>query len=121
LGKKIMLWIIPAFFLLAIWDIFVVRELGRTNDFTASIACALFIGLTSYTLIGFERRMARSSFRDYRSWFLIGLLVYSAGNLAYFLFFRHVISYYLWAGHNALNILANVIYTIGFLCQVTRD
>ncbi len=115
--KKAILFSIVAFALLCAWDIFGVGDWEHTNDFTASVSCGLFVGMTSYTLVGIERRHAGPIYRDYRFWMLIGLMVYSAGNIAFFAFFRHIVSYYLWAGHNALNIMANVCYTVGILCQ----
>jgi hypothetical protein len=116
MARKFILLSIVFFSLLSIWDIFVSADLKHTNDFTASVACAFFVGMTSYTLIGIDRQQAGRLFSDYRFWIMVGLLIYSAGNLAYFAFFRNFISYYLWAGHNLLNILANICYAIGFLC-----
>jgi hypothetical protein len=119
--KKIILYSVALFTLLCAWDIINVKDWTSSSDFTASVACALFVGMTSYTLIEIERRQAGSLLRDYRFWFLIGLLLYSSGNLAYFAFFRRFVSYYLWAGHNLLNIVANFCYTAGFVCQARWD
>ncbi|OGC89551.1 MAG: hypothetical protein A2W25_14390 [candidate division Zixibacteria bacterium RBG_16_53_22] len=115
--KKVILSSVVLFTLLCAWYIIGVQDWTSSSDFTASVACALFVGMASYTLIGIERRQAGALLKDYRFWFLIGLLIYSSGNLAYFAFFRRFVSYYLWAGHNLLNIVANVCYTVGFVCQ----
>jgi hypothetical protein len=112
---------IPFFLALAIYDIFDSKRLLLFDNLTPSVACVLYVGIASYTLISIERSDHGLLLGDYRFWFASGLLIFSAGSLAYFAFFPAFDSYAIWAIFLILNISSYLIYTVGIICQVRRQ
>jgi hypothetical protein len=119
--KRVFLWSIPVFAIFCLWDILDRQNLQYTNNFTAAVACALYLIATSYTLVRIERERIELFYKDYRFWILGGLLVYAAGSLPYFVFFRQFHSYYLWGFHGGLNVLTNIFYAVGVVCQIRSE
>lgn len=108
---------VPIFLLVCLADMISSRNLNNFNDFTAPLACTLYIGISAYTLVNLQKESPDSGLKNYRFWVGTALLIYSAGGLAYFAFFDYFFSYEIWAIHAALNIIAHILYSIGFICQ----
>jgi hypothetical protein len=111
---------IPIFFLICVWDIVVLNNLNELNVFTASIAFTLYVGMSAYTLLYLQFDNPYPILRDYRFWVSTALLIYSAGGLAYFSFHSEVVKgsmVEIWAIHAVLNIVAYILYTVGFIWQ----
>ena len=105
------------FLLVCLADTIGSRNLNNFNDFTAPLAYTLYVGISAYTLISLEKESSDSCLKNYRFWVGTALLLYSAGGLAYFAFFDHFFSFEIWAIHAVLNIIAHILYSIGFICQ----
>lgn len=118
--RRILRISIPIFVLICIWDYLVFRNLNDLNYFTASFAFALYVGITSFTLLYLQTENPQSIIRDCRFWISAGLLIYSAGGLAYFSFHKTIVSELLvgiWVIHSILNITSYILYSVGILCQ----
>ncbi len=119
-AKKLFRLSIPPFVILCLWDIFGGGNLKDLNALTASIAYTLYVGMSAYTLVNLDYENIRSTLSDYRIWIGTGLLVYSAGGLAYFSFHETIVANYLiqiWVIHGVLNILSYLMYSVGFIHQ----
>jgi hypothetical protein len=119
--KKAYIWSIPVFVLICFRDISDTHNLQYSNDFTAALSCAIYILATSHFLVNIERREGGTILRNYRFWILAGLLIYSAGSLAYFAFFRLFYSYFVWGIHGVLDIVTNIFFATGIICQIRWD
>lgn len=111
---------IPPFAIICLWDIFGGGDLKDLNALTASIAYALYVGMSAYTLVNLDHANIRSTLGDYRFWIGTALLIYSAGGLAYFSFHDTVVANYLiqiWVIHGVLNMAAYLMYSVGYVCQ----
>lgn len=120
LAKRLFRLSIPFFAVLCLWDILGGGDLNDLNALTASIAYMLYVGISAYTLVNLDYQNIRSTLSDYRFWIGTALLVYSAGGLAYFSFHDTIVADYLiqiWIIHGVLNILAYLMYSVGFVCQ----
>jgi hypothetical protein len=118
--KKLFRLSIPPFVIFCLWDILGGGNLKDLNALTASIAYTLYVGMSAYTLVNLDYENIRSTLGDYRFWIGTGLLVYSAGGLAYFSFHDTIVANYLiqiWIIHGVLNIVAYLLYSVGFVYQ----
>jgi hypothetical protein len=97
------------------------HDIQQTNSFTASVACIAYIFVSAWLLVDLERRRRIVLSRDFRFWVASGLLIYATGSLTYFLFFDKVVSYVLWGIHAFIDMIANVFYAFGMICQVRWD
>jgi hypothetical protein len=121
MARRLIRLSIPLFVVLCLWDILGGGDLNDLNALTASIAYTLYVGMSAYTLVNLDYQNIRSTLSDYRFWIGTALLVYSAGGLAYFSFHDTIVADYLiqiWIIHGVLNILAYLMYSVGFVCQV---
>lgn len=119
--RRLFRWSIFPFVIFCLWDILGGGNLNDLNSFTASIAYTLYVGMSAYTLVNLDQKNIRSTFNDYRFWIGTALLVYAAGGLAYFSFHDTVVANYLiqiWIIHGVLDIVAYLMYSVGFICQV---
>jgi len=118
--KKLFRLSIFPFAILCLWDILSGGSLNDLNAFTASVAYTLYMGMSAYTLLNIDQKNIRSTFSDHRFWIGTALLFYSAGALAYFSFHATIVTDFLvqvWALHEGLNIVAYILYSVGFICQ----
>jgi len=90
-------------------------NLKTTNDLPATLACLLFVGLCCFTLIYFQRKNKGLASIGYYYWIIAGLLLASAGSLAFFAFYRGMFSYPLYITHLVLNVISYGLYTIGII------
>lgn len=115
--KKALRLSIPLFALSCVLFTVLSDKLDSMNTISISMAYMLYMGISVYTLINLRQTSYRSVLKDYRFWVGVALLLYSAGSLAYFAFFDYLFSFELWAIHAVLNIIAHILYSIGFICQ----
>ncbi|HBZ02047.1 MAG TPA: hypothetical protein DEO84_12085, partial [candidate division Zixibacteria bacterium] len=95
-------------------------SLTRMNSFTISLSCIVYTLVSAVTLISLKKADFGNISKDMRFWVSSGLLVYSSGSLAFFVFFPLIAQSYLvtvWAVYSVINIFAYVLFGIGFLCQ----
>jgi hypothetical protein len=117
LFRKFMAAIIPLFLGLCVYDVLDTVRLQHNVNLTESVACIILAGISSLTLIDIEKKAKTIIIGDYRFWISSGLLIYSAGSLAYFAFFPSYSSIVIFVIYTSLNILSYLIYTIGIICQ----
>jgi len=114
---------IPVFVLICIIKMLSLENLMNPNSFTASVAYASYVGISSYTMISLQEQNPCAIHKDFRFWVGSALLVYSTGGLAYFAFRDTVVNKFMieiWSIHAILNIIAHILYSIGFICQSRR-
>jgi hypothetical protein len=116
--KKALRLSIPLFALSCVLIAKLSDNLDSMNTVSISMAYMLYMGISVYTLINLHQSSYRSVLKDYRFWVGVALLLYSSGSLAYFALFDYFFSFELWTIHAFLNITANALYTVGFICQV---
>jgi hypothetical protein len=115
--KKAIRLSIVVFMAICILDIANLKGLNGLNGFTASVACLFYVAMSAYTIFRIMKGDEGAISKDFRFWIASALLIYSAGSLIYFAFSSYVFSVTIWSIHSALNIVANVLYGMGFLCQ----
>ena len=121
--KKILLWSIPAFTLVCIVNALATRDFSRTNNFVVSVACGLYIVMTTYTFVVIQKNTLGEVLKNPRFWISSALLLYAAGSLTYFAFLKLLPINQLmiaWYFHSALGIATNLLYAGGFICQYRR-
>ena len=111
---------IPIFILVCAVSIFTLENLKNLNNFTASLSNTLYVVVSAYTLLNLQRNDSGSIYKDYRFWISSALLLYSTSSLAYFAFHNYFFSFMIWAIHVTFNIVANLLYSMGFICQRLR-
>jgi len=114
---------IPIFLAICVWNIVIQHRLDTINDFTQSLANVILVLFASYTFLWLLAEDLGSIYRDYRFWISAAVLIYSAGSLGYFVMHNIISSERIvvaWYFHIVLNILANLTYSVGLLCQYRR-
>jgi hypothetical protein len=117
---RAMRWSILVFAVICVADALISRDLNRMNSFTISLSCYVYALVSAMTLISLKQSDSGWLIGDMRFWVSSGLLLYSSGSLAYFVFFPLISQSYLvavWSVYSVINILAYVLFGIGFLCQ----
>ncbi len=118
--KQILLWSIFAFAIICLANALALHNFSRTNSFVASVACSLYVPITTYTLYNLQKNTSGAILKDPRFWVSSALLLYSAGALSYFAFMELLpdrLIIIAWYFHGALGILTNLLYAEGFICQ----
>ncbi|HBC45887.1 MAG TPA: hypothetical protein DCZ43_02460 [candidate division Zixibacteria bacterium] len=111
---------IVVFAIICIVNALIPDSLTRMNSFTISLSCIVYTLVSAVTLISLKKADFGNISKDMRFWVSSGLLVYSSGSLAFFVFFPLIAQSYLvtvWAVYSVINIFAYVLFGIGFLCQ----
>jgi hypothetical protein len=119
-ARKLILLSIPVFVLISIISIILLRHLTLLNDFTASLASALYVIISLYTLIKIQEDDKGSILKDYRFWICAAVMVYYSAALAYFAFLNLIPPQdftYVWLIHLSLNGLTNIIYAMAMVFQ----
>jgi hypothetical protein len=117
---RIIRFSIPLFLIICLLNALAKDTLKTTNNFTASVACVLYIVISMITIAAFARNGLGRILKEPRIWVSFALLLYSAGSLTYFAFLMFLpisLLYPLSYVHNSLNIATNLLYTGGYLCQ----
>jgi hypothetical protein len=118
--KRLVILSIPIFLAICVWDMFDSAHIDTINSLTASVACVVYVAVSSYTLIAFQRKFYGADEKDYRQWFLAGLLIYSAGGLCYFSFFNMFNAWAIYTIFQLLNVASYILYSIGLICMERR-
>jgi hypothetical protein len=121
--KTILLGSIPVFALICLANAISVHSFSRTNSFVTSVACGLYVIMSTNTLYNLQKRSLRLIIREPRFWVSSALLLYAAGALSYFAFLEMLPTNLLiiaWYFHGALSIVTNLFYAGAFLCHYHR-
>ena len=84
------------------------------------------IGLSGYALIHLSREDAIMLTEDYRFWILSGILIYFSITEVVFATSNFILDKNepalrtIWAIHSVINILSNLLFAIGFVCNYRR-
>lgn len=123
--KRILLYSIPVFVLFCgINIIFFTDDINNYNFFTSSISRIIFIIISAYTLLNIFKSDKGELLKKPEFWITIALLMYSSNTLAYFVFSKiHVaqVMVTLWVINVVMDIIANQIYAIGFICRYRQQ
>ncbi|MBS4029206.1 MAG: hypothetical protein KGZ58_11315 [Ignavibacteriales bacterium] len=97
------------------------------DNFTSSLSSLIFIAVSAYTLLGVVDEAGENSvFRDPRFWILSAMLLYYSGGLVFFAMSNAILFYakpeiiFAWSLHWGIGIMANLLYTSGYLCKPPR-
>jgi hypothetical protein len=111
---------IVIFAFICIVNALIPNNLTKMNSFTISLSCIAYALVAAITLISLKQSDCGNISKDMRFWVSSGLLVYSSGGVGFFVFFPMIAQSYLvavWSVYSVINILAYVLFGIGFLCQ----
>jgi hypothetical protein len=108
---------IPLFLLIWFAAKLFLESFNQFDNFTSSMAGVILVVVSSYTLYDLSKENSVSLSRDPRFWVGSAVLIYYTGNLMLFAL-SNIIT--IWAIHSILNIIANLIYSGGFLCLRRR-
>lgn len=114
---------IPVFGLVCVVTVATLKVVTTINQFTISLANALYVVMAVLALLGRQRNDLGLIHRDERFWVGSAVLVWSAGDLVIYAFILILpvnLVAKLWYVHSFLNVAANLLYTGGFLCQYRR-
>ena len=121
--KKILIISIPGLVAFSIYNSLFLQNLSELNSNAITLTQVLYSLITSYTLYVLMTEDYGRIYRNHVFWIASGLLIFSAGDLAYFAFYPMVRSNLLvaiWAIHAIFNIVVHVFYLIGILCQARQ-
>lgn len=118
--KKTMRISIPIFIAICIISIFILPNLHNLNTFTASLSSVVYVLVSAYMILAIQNELADSVASDNRFWMSSALLIGSAGSLVYFSFHDFVFSWTIWGSHAVVNVIASIMFAIGFICQQRR-
>lgn len=94
-------------------------EADSINHFSTSMAFLLISGFVFYTFHQLAVKTLAPLYKDFRFWILMALAIYYSGSLIIFAFMyieTYEIRVYLGHTHAALNILQNILFTVGVIC-----
>ncbi len=115
--RKMLLYSIPLFVLICLGSESFLETSNNFNNFTASLESVLLVAISAFTLLGINQEDKGNILRDPRLWVGTAVLVYFAGNVMVFALSKELT---FWWTHNILNILANLLFSGGFLCLLRR-
>lgn len=121
--RKILIISIPGIVAFSICNSLYLQSLTELNSNAIILTQVFYSLITSYTLYVLMTEDYGSIYRNHVFWIASGLLIFSAGDLAYFAFYPMVRGNFLiviWAIHAIFNIIVNVFYLVGILCQARQ-
>ncbi len=121
--KKILIISIPGIVAFSTCNSLFLQSLTDLNEYAIILTQVFYSLITSYTLYVLMAEDSGGIYRNHIFWIASGLLIFSAGDLAYFAFYPIVkgnLLVAIWAIHAILNIVVNVFYLIGILCQARQ-
>jgi len=118
--KKIIIYSVPIFILANIGSIIFLKGISQMNNLANSLSCILYVCIASYTLFNLQVDDSGLMSGNYRFWVCSALLLYAAGSLSVYAFTEIIVSYMVYYVHLAVNIIANYLYMVGFLCHIRR-
>lgn len=120
LYSKFVLYTIPAVVIFAIYNSLFLQSLSQLNSYAITLGLICYTIITLYVLYQIMTEDLGKILKNHIFWVSTGLLVFSAGDLAYFAFYPLVTQHYLiaiWSIHAILNIIVHIFYAIGIICQ----
>lgn len=124
--KKILKFSIPLFAVMGIIVTLVLENIQQFNSFSQPVASLALVGVAAYTLFELNKESFNSVFRQPRFWIGAGVMLYFSGTLVLFSLGNVLLDASAqWAKtifilSVIMNIVANLLYTGGFLCQVQK-
>lgn len=115
--KRNMRLSIPIFAMIWVMAKFFLEGFNEIDNFTSSVESVLLVVVSAYTLYDLNKENVVSIYKEPRFWVAGAVLIYFSGNLLCFAFSNVVL---VWPIHSVLNIIANLLYTGGFLCLPRR-
>lgn len=120
LFSKSILYSIPVVFIISIYNSLFLQSLNQLNSYAITLGLICYTIMTLYVLYQVMTEDLGKILKNHIFWVSTGLLIFSAGDLAYFAFNPLVTEHYLiaiWAIHVIFNITVHIFYFIGIICQ----
>jgi hypothetical protein len=123
-GKIRVLILIFLFLFFSVWcySTFIQLGLFQFNNYMRAVESVVFIFLSCFLLFNVSLDTSEIIFKNPKFWFGSGLLIYFSLNLIVFGTVNFVLSNHTqlmiktWVIHSITNIIANLLFTTGFLC-----
>ena len=122
--KRMLQVSIPITIVMGIVSMLFLENVRHFNNFSRPITSLILIMASAYTLFELNKEKAISVFQEPRFWISSGTLLYFASTLVLFALSNTLLNlpkhftHMVFEIHSVMNIVANIIYAIGFLCQV---
>lgn len=122
--RRILQISIPLIIILGIISILYLENIRHFNNFTRPMTSLILTMVSAYTLFELNTEKIVSLFREPRFWVCSGVVLYFTSTLLIFslsnilLNLPHHLVRVIFEFNIIMNIVANIIYTRGFLCQV---
>jgi len=111
---------IPLIWVFALYNSLFIQKLDELNSYTLTLGLIIYTAMTLYVLYQVMTEDLGQILKNHIFWVSTGLLIFSAGDLAYFAFNPLVKEYYLvaiWEIHAIFNMSTYIFYFIGIICQ----
>lgn len=118
--SKLVIYSIPFIWAFAIFNSLFIQNLNELNSYPITLALIIYTMITLYVLYRVMSEDLGQILKNHIFWVSTGLLIFSAGDLAYFAFNPLVKKHYLvviWEIHSILNVITYIFYFIGIFCQ----
>lgn len=113
--RRLLRWSIPVFIIMwLVAKLISMEVMTQFHNYTRSIGSMILIVVSVTTL--YRLSESEGIFRLYQFWISLGVLIYFAGNIIWFSVNNIVLVGSLLFMHSIVNIIANLLYTGGFLC-----
>jgi len=123
LYTKLLRFSIPFFWAFSIFNSFLLQNLNELNSYPITLSLIIYTVMSLYILFQIMSEDTGHIIKNHIFWISSGLLIFSAGDLAYFAFYSLIKAHYLiaiWAIHTIFNIVMHIFYSVGFICQGRR-
>jgi len=117
---KSVLYSMPVVVIFAIYNSLFLQTLNQLNSYAITLALICYTIMTLRVLYQIMNEDLGRILKNNKFWVSTGLLIFSAGDLAYFAFYPLVTRHYLiaiWAIHVIFNITVHIFYAVGIICQ----
>lgn len=121
--KNILIISIPGLVAFSVCNSLFLQDLIKLNSNAIILTQVFYTMMATYTLYVLMTEDYGNIYRSHVFWITSGLLIFSAGDLAFFAFnpiIKDNLLVAIWAIHAILNIVVNLFYLIGILCQVRQ-
>jgi len=120
LYSKLTLYSIPIIVIFAAFNSLFLQSINQLNSYAITLGLICYTVITLFVLYQIMTEDLGRILKNNKFWVSTGLLIFSAGDLAYFAFYPLVNEHYLiaiWAIHAIFNIIVHIFYAIGIICQ----
>jgi hypothetical protein len=121
--KRIALWSIPLYGIISIVFLIWLEREDQFNNYSKSLECILLISISAYTLLDVSKHTTQSLLKETRFWVSTAVLIYYTSSLMLNALSNMLMSFPLetvrivWTVNTCILIVANLLYSKGFLCQ----